>query len=317
MGAVAVLVGMVLAASVQVASAQDSVRQEGGAVSQLDEVVVDGRPLEEMVSDFVSEAAVPARGRGLARWHEDVCPGVVNLRSDAAQYIADRVSRVALDLGLNPGEPGCRANIIIVFTDDGAGFTAQLAQGHRLAFRSRAGGMERGNVAFEEFVESRRPVKWWHISMPTDADTGRPAVRLPGEVNSFGVPSAPVIGVFAASRLNTQIRDDLQKVMVIVDIDEIGEANLTQLADYIAFISLAQVDPDANISAFDTVLNLFDPPSTAPEGLTDWDWSYLTSLYETLDAPQARRNRSAVASGVANTMTRDRRAAAEQPTEDD
>jgi hypothetical protein len=316
MGALAVLLGVTLALSGQDAPATDSV-QPGQAVAQLEDVVVEGRPVEELVADFVAEAAVPARGRGLARWQGDICPGVVNLRPDAAQYIADRVSQVALDLGLVPGEPGCRANIIIVFTVDGAALTARLAEQHRRAFRSRAGGMERGNVAFAEFVESRRPVKWWHISMPTDAATGQRAIRLPGEVNNFGVPTAPQIGVFAASRLNSQIRDDMRKVMVIVDVDELGAANLVQLADYIAFVSLAQVDPAADISAYDSVLKLFDQPATVPEGLTDWDRSYLTSLYETLDAPQLRRNPSAVSSGVADAMTRDRRAAQDEPTEDD
>lgn len=317
MSALAVLLGAILATSIQEAPAQGNGRQDGVVATQLEDVVVEGRALEEVVSDFVTEAAVPARGRGLARWHGDICAGVVNLRSDAAQYIADRVSQVGLDLGLNPGEPGCRANIIIVFTDDAAGLTARLAEEHRLAFRSRAGGMERGDVAFAEFVESQRPVRWWHISMPTDAETGQRAIRLPGEVNNFGVPAAPEIRVFAASRLNTQIRDDMKKAMVIVDVDELGRVSLTQLADYIAFVSLAQVDPNADIGAYDTVLKVFDQPATAPDGLTDWDRSYLTSLYEALDAPQSRRNPAAVSSGVVDTMTRDRRAAQDRDTEED
>ncbi len=317
MSALVVLLAAVLAGPIQDAPVQNSVRQDSQAVAQLEDVVVESRRLDELVSDFVSEAAVPARGRGLARWRGNICPGIVNLQSEAAQYIADRLSQVALDLGLIPGEPGCRANIIIVFTVDGAGLTARLADEDRSAFRSRAGGMERGNVAFAEFVESRRPVKWWHISMPTDAETGQRAIRLPGEVNNFGVPAAPEIRVFAASRLNTQIRDDMQKVMVIVDVDEIGQASLAQLADYIAFVSLAQVDPDADISAYDTVLKLFDQPATAPGGLTDWDRSYLISLYEALDAPQFRRNPSAVSSGVVDTMTRERRAARDGSTDED
>src|SRR5690242_18650002 len=70
---------------------------------RLEVVVVEARRLEDLTRDFVAEVAAPARRRGLARWHRSVCVGVVNLRADAARYMADRVSQVALELGLEPG----------------------------------------------------------------------------------------------------------------------------------------------------------------------------------------------------------------------
>ena len=279
--------------------------------ARLEDVVVDGRRLEELVSDFVAEAAVPARGRGLARWDDDVCVGVVNLRARTAQYFADRISQVAMELGLRPGDPGCRANIVIVFTDDANALTARLAEEHRRAFRVGTGGIDRGEVAFEDFVGTDRPVRWWHVSMPVDAETGRRAIRLPGDVDNQGNPTAPHISTFA-SRLNSQIRDDLRRVMVIVDIDDVAGVDGRKLADYLAFVSLAQVDPAGDYSSYDSILRLFARPQLAPGGLTEWDLSYLDTLYRTLDNPLRRRNPNAVAAGVAGAMTRDLRRTQEQ-----
>ena len=43
-------------------------------------------------------------------------------------------------------------------------------------------------------------------------------------------------------------------------------------------VSLAQVDPKADLADFDSILNLFSNPA-AYSGLTDWDRSYLHALY--------------------------------------
>lgn len=293
-----------LAASGQDAAAGAVAAQD--PATRVDDVVVQGRRLEDLVSDFVTETSAPARGRGLARWQGRICVGVVNIQPDLAQHIADRVSQVAMDLGVTPGDPGCRADVVIVFTDDGRGLATKLADEHQRAFRSGVGGLDRGRVAFADFAESDRPVRWWHVSMPVNAETGQRAIRLPGDVDAQGNPVAPVIGVFAASRLTSQIRDDMRKAMVIVDIDDIGQVNLPQLADYIAFVSLAQVDPTADFSAYDTILNLFDEGAAAPAGLTQWDISYLTTLYRVLDSPQAPSNANRAVGRITDAMTRER-----------
>lgn len=277
----------------------------------LEDIPVVGQRLEERVETFVSEAAAPSRGRGLARWHNRICVGVVNLRTDAAQFIADRVSQVAMDLGLTPGEPGCRADVIIVFTDDGQGIAALLAEDHRRAFTVGTGGLDRGRTAFDAFVRSDRPVRWWHTSMPVNAETGQRVVRLPGDVNERGNPTAPNVSVFAASRLTSQYRDDLRKAFIIVDVERIGEVTLEQLADFLAFVALTQVDMDGDFSGYDSILTIFDTPG-GPAGMTDWDQTYLTSLYRALDAPQFRRTpgggtATGTAREVSGAMIRDLR----------
>ncbi|MDQ7811491.1 hypothetical protein [Brevundimonas sp.] len=270
------------------------------ATATLEDVVVEGRALEEMVREFVGEVGAPAGRRGLARWHDRLCVGVVNVRPDLGQAVADRVSQVALDLGLDIGEPGCRANVFIVFTADGAALADAMVEESRRAFRIGVAGLDRGSAALEAFRTVDRPVRWWQISLPVNADTGQRAVRLSGD------EAPPQINVFAASRLSTQIRDDLKKAMIIVDVDRLGQVNLAQLADYLAFVTLVQVDPEAETAAYDTILNLFDAPGGV-DGLTGWDVSYLTSLYEVQGSPVLRQNPRGQASVIAADMVRDRR----------
>lgn len=291
-------------ASPQSAPAQNasSPQDPPEAVATLDEVVVEGRALEEMVREFVGEVGAPAGRRGLARWHDRLCVGVVNVRRDLGQAVADRVSQVALDLGVDIGEPGCKANVFIVFTADGAALADAMVEESRRAFRIGVGGMDRGGGALEEFRTVDRPVRWWHVSLPVNADTGQRAIRLPGD------EAPPRINVFAASRMSTQIRDDLKKTMIIVDVDRLGEVNLAQLADYLAFVALVQVEPDAETAAWDTILNLFDNPAGV-DGLTEWDVSYLTSLYQVQGSPVLRLNPRGQTGVVAADMIRDRREA--------
>ncbi|SFS81793.1 hypothetical protein [Brevundimonas viscosa] len=282
------------------------------ATTRLEDIVVDRRRLEEVVREFVGEVGAPPYRRGLARWHDRLCVGVANVRHDVGQAVVDRVSEVALELGLDIGEPGCTANVVIVFTTDGAALADAMVAENRRAFRIGLGGLDRGNPALRDFRTADRPVRWWHVSLPVNSNNGKIAVRMPGDVDPYGNPSAPVIAVFAASRLNSQIRDDLNKAMIVVDVDRLGGANLAQLADYVAFVALAQVDPDADTAAYDTVLNLFDRPA-AVEGLTEWDRTYLTSLYRVQGGPVRRINPNAQADVMANDMARRWRAGQTAP----
>lgn len=260
-----------------------------GEPVELGEVEVTGRPLDAMIRDFVNEVAEPNRHRGLARWDDRICIGVANLRAEPAQYIIDRVSTVAEDLGVIPGEPGCTPNVIIIATDEPAALARELVSERRGAFRMGGAGMDRGGDALGAFIDTDKPVRWWQVSMPRDSETGMRAVRIPGECRNQCIDPedmAPVINVFAASRLTTQIVDYIFRTVVILDINQVTRVSGQQLADYVAMVTLAQIDPEADTSGYASILNVFDDPSTAT-GLTDWDQSYLQGLY---DAERNRKN---------------------------
>jgi hypothetical protein len=174
-----------LLAAALLASPQAAPAAQTPPVSQdpvrLEDVVVDAQRLEDTTEAYVDEVAAPARRRGLARWKDGMCVGVVNLEHDAAQYLADRVSDVARSLGLRAHEPDCHPSVLIVATSDGPAFTEQFVAMRPRLFRvGGATGMDRGSAELRDFIREERPVRWWHVSLPVDSETGLPVVRMPG-----------------------------------------------------------------------------------------------------------------------------------------
>lgn len=285
--------------------ASPEVRQD--APVQLEDVTATGRTLNQLIRDFVGEVAEPNRRRGLARWNGDVCVGVANLRGEAAQYIVDRVSTVAADLNLRAGDPGCTPNLLIVATDDGGELSRMLVQERRRAFRMGGSGMDRGGEALKDFQETDRPIRWWQMSMPVDSETGAAAVRIPGDCSAPCASAsdyAPQISVFAASRLRTQIVDNIIRTIIIVDVDDVSHLSIQQLSDYIALVSLAQIDPNADTSGYSTVLNVFEDPQEIA-GLTDWDVAYLEGLYGAeRNAANGRANRTEIVDSIRRAHVR-------------
>lgn len=238
--------------------------------TELGDVIVDGRPIDQRVRSFVDEVIAAPNGRGPARWSSRICVGAVNFRNDAAQFMVDRISQVAVDIGLDIGEPGCRPNILVIGSSDGAGFARGLVEARPAVFRPGGSGMTLDRAALDAFQSGQAPVRWWHVAVPTNADTGQIATRMPGY-------EPPVISSTVSSRLRTRIRNDLNRVIVIVDVNRATGKNFAQLADYVAMVSFSQVDADADISGYDSILNLFTQSGST--ALTGWDRDYLHALY--------------------------------------
>jgi hypothetical protein len=267
--------------------------------TNLEDIVVVGT-LETRVQSFVREVGAPPRNRYLARWHDPVCIQVVNLEADAARVVIDRVSTVASDLDVQLSRPGCNPNLVVIFVDDARGLASEMVRRNRDVFiHPQLGSFNRGERALERFATSDAPVRWWHMSMPVDRNTGYRSVRLGGDISEDTGKSG------SSGRLNSSVMDVLYKGIVIVDVNRLGDTNFDQLADYIAMVGLAQIDPDADIAGHDTVLNIFRQPTSAA-GLTHWDMSYLDALYS---STSDRRTPGARQSETAGRMIRAQRAA--------
>ena len=263
----------------------------------VEDVVVNGRSLRQTVEAFVSEVTAPPPGHGPARWDRRICVGVVNVRQEAAQIVIDRVSEAATLIDLKPAGPGCSPNILVIATDDANGLANALVEKQPHAFRPNYSGASHSARTLEAFRTTSAPVRWWHVSLPVTRNGGLPAVRLPGELAAPWIPGG--------SRLTTEVVNRLLRSFVILDITKMEGATFQQVGDYVAMVALAQIDPDADTSSFDTVMNLFDDPAHS-ETLTDWDQAYLSALY---GAYLNERNPNAQLGSVGNVMVRDKRAA--------
>ncbi len=270
----------------------------GDSVTDLGEIVVGNQRASELAATFVETIGAPATSRRLARWPDSICVSVANLSAAPAQYLIDRVSQIAEDLGVRAGEPGCSANVVIVAAADASAVANGMVEEYRRAFRPGGSGMTRSLAVLDDFKTTERPVRWWHVSVPTDSETGDRAVRLPGE-------DPPMVNVSRASRLRTDIRDDLNKVFIVIDVDLLEGTTITQLADYIAMVAMAQVDAKSPTAGLPTILNLFDEPAATP-GLTEWDLAYLQALYR---AEPNRSTATGQAADIAGLMLQRRNAA--------
>lgn len=268
------------------------VTQANPPATRVDDVVVSGRRTDEVIREFVNEVTGPPPGRGPARWDRQVCVGVVNLRNDLAQMVVDRVSDVAMEIGLRTGAPGCRPNVTILVTDDGAALATALAERRPLAFRPGYSKASHGRAAFNRFKASDRAIRWWHVAIPIHQDTGQIAVRMPGEI-------APDMNT-TRGLLRHDIQNDLLRAYIIVDTSKLVDVSWAQVADHVAMVALAEIDPDAEISHHDTVLNLSG--ASGRNGLTEWDWGYLRSLYTAELNQRAPTHQTATVSSI---MTHD------------
>ena len=223
---------------------------------------------------FTNEILVTPPRRGIARWRttDPICPGVVNMQRDVAQALVDRIADRVIELGLQAGEPGCKANMIIVGADDGAAMASSLIEARPRAYITGIAGTSLTYRALNIFRTSDAPVRWWMLTVPLDARTGEVTVRTPDSED------APIRRIDGAGRLRSQDINAIFQVMVVVDVNRIGTVNVGQLGDYIAMVALAQVDAQADVAGFETVLNLFQDPAGV-SGLTDWDLTYLRQLY--------------------------------------
>lgn len=278
----------------------------------VEDILVNGRPLVDRAREFVSEIAAPPNNRNLATWRTEMCVMAVNMPRAHGQALVDRVSQLALHLGVTIGEPGCEPNVVIAMSTDASAMAAQLVERRERTFQPNWTGSSQGDEQLNAFVHSAAPVRWWHISIPVDAATGEVAVRMPGDGDGLRVVNKRM----GATRLRSPLRDDMRKAFVIIDVDDVANVTFEQLTDYVAFIVMAQTDPEADTGAYDTILNLFH--GGGPDRLTAWDLAYLEALYAS-DTTQSNPNRHgsnvgrALARDIGGQMREEERQSPDQP----
>ncbi|MGD9982417.1 MAG: hypothetical protein AB7H66_08990 [Hyphomonadaceae bacterium] len=241
----------------------------------------------------------------LARWDQRVCVGAVGLAPAEAQALVDRISARAQAVGLRTGEPGCRANVMVIYAPDSDAISRQIVDQRRdlLGFQGDDGRITAGREAMEDFANTPRPIRWWHIStsgvgsIRPDAARARRPSGTTAAMAASGGGSGGASGVGAGdvgspldiqgaegvrtsgTRTRAEVRNDLSYALVVVDARRVANVPAGAWMDYVALVTLAQLDPDSQTANYPTILNLFNASATPPTGLTNWDVAYLQGLY--------------------------------------
>ncbi|MGD9814290.1 MAG: hypothetical protein AB7Q23_00885 [Hyphomonadaceae bacterium] len=260
-------------------------------------IVVTGRTAEA-TQRFVDQlAAAPSTAEQLARWDNTICTSVAGLPVRQGQFVADRIAQRAAALGLSPGAPGCRANISIIVTNDGNAAARNMHQREPNLFSVRYENniSTMGPEAFDDFLSNDRAVRWWHVAQTMGAD----GLNLDGDTSIGGLQNAPV-SRSTGTRLGAATREDFSRAIIIIDSRRVGDVQLSALADYVAMVTLAQVNPRADTSSYPTILNLFEGGGRLTE-MTEWDLAFLQSLYESnRSAANVQQQRNEIARRMQN-----------------
>ena len=248
--------------------------------------------------DYVRRAGVAVGERPAARWIDKVCPRVTGLAGDAGPRIEARIREVAKAAGAPlAGEP-CTPNATIRFVADARETTREIAR--------RGDQMRELPVPVRRaVVEGDAPVRWWYKTGMRSRDGERMLNTIPAFVGSENgqagqaLPVASDSGImstYGSSLVSTQVARGIEGATLIVDADRVATQRLDALADYIALVTLAEVDPLVD-PAPDSVLGLFAERSQAT-ALSAWDERFLRALYSlTLDR-RGRQHRGALAAAL-------------------
>ncbi len=240
------------------------------------DVVVTGERLtreeeRERAVAYVRQTGVASNQQGMARWIDPVCPRVKGIDDKLARYVEGRIRTVATAAGAPMAKDRCEANLIVTFVAD-ASAAAQFVASRQPGQLREVQGQDRFAL-----MKGSAPVRWWYS---TEIRTKN------GERMAQGSPIAGAIGVnddtvltsqYSNGIISTQFARAIVASTVVVDVNRASGMKLDAIADYAAFVGLAEVRP-ARDAQRGSILGMFGGADMARQ-LTEWDSRFLQTLY--------------------------------------
>lgn len=263
------------------------------------EIIATDPKSEKAISGFVSTTSVKSGTGQMGRWDKEVCLSVTGLKPEYADFIAERISTEARQVGLVIGAPGCKPDLIVIATDNAEQLLALSVKANQRAFLDDQWTIQEGRGKLNELIASDSPVRWWFVAKRVLSD---------GSAYEQGA----LVQSMDWGKTGASVRADFDHVFVILDVSRIRTVRFAALADYIAMVSLAQTSPEAEFAGVPTILRLFADREAGLEpavGMTDWDRAFLKALYE---APRNAKRITIQERDITRAM-RDALASKEQP----
>jgi hypothetical protein len=212
---------------------------------------------------------------------------------------------------------------MVIFASDSDVLSRQIVDQRRdlLGFYGDTGEVTAGREAMEAFASTPRAIRWWHVSstgagsLRLDAardqqrNAGRAAARAAagdsGGAGNGGSSVEDVQGIDAVrsngSRARQELRNDLKYALIVVDARRVAGVPASAWMDFAAMAAMAQMDPDAQISGFPSILNVFAEPSSGVREMTAWDIAFLDGLYRARST-DARRQTADIARRIGDAI---------------
>lgn len=263
------LLALTLSAAAVRSGAQEAAAPSPTAPTSQPEILVTAPPPpdEKQVRRLV-RAITPnvARENPMARFTEPVCFATAGLPRATLIPLSNRMVRTAQAAGIRLGGEKCRANVLVMFVDDGKAEVERLAKHSPWIFS----GIDRSKIA--GLLDEPGPVHVWSTTEIRSRDGDR-------MYNGPEYNGLPQLNIQLSSFIVLPIREDILFSVLLIDRKAAIGRNVNQIADYAAMRTLTMTRTKGAAGA-NSILALFDPePATPPLEMTDFDHGYLKTLY--------------------------------------
>ena len=146
-------------------------------------------------------------------------------------------------------------------------------------------------------MANTRPVRWWNS-----------VVVIPswGSASVVGDPSAAPEIKSPGTRIKQPTRSAIRGSLIVVDASQADGVEVGAITDYIALVSLTDINPEADLTGYNSILNLFapKPPSGMSKRLTAFDLAYLRGVYSVRDDGSGLTQIGRIATAMAGELER-------------
>lgn len=236
-----------------------------GVVAEIDSVTIKATN-RKRVLDYARDVSA-LRGDQISRRPLRLCPLVAGAPAEINTYVTARLRQVGESVSMSFETKACRPNLLVLFSREPDVMLKQARARYKISF---AGAQL---PAIERFIADPRPVRWWHMVVPT-SNLGPVATMA----DAFGPEELRASG----SRIVSPTRNLIGASVVVIDARQVNGVEIAALADYVAMVSLADIDARTDLPTQASILNLFAPGAPADKvakRLTSVDLAYLRALY--------------------------------------
>ena len=265
--ALTILAAVPLSAQIGVrASSQTSAGAE-------DPIVVQGRKKE--LVQALRQLVQPSEHEQLARFEDKLCPMVIGMPRDWTGRLTKIIRDNVIEVGGKLMPEGCKPNALAIFIDQPGQLVDALHKDAPFFFTMTP-------RAFQNFAAAPGPVWSWHVTDMRSRDGNQLAQ---GQINGHDFA---VVKQAAASRLYSNIREDMLVGFVVIDRQATIGKSLRQLGDLATMHLMLDVRQNAGAKDGSSILSLFQAGGDPPPAMSRFDKGALAGFYT-----QRENNRTA------------------------
>ena len=261
-------------------------------------VTVTGFKSREVLDKLVKSFVTPTKLTGkIARWENGICPLTTGQPSRLATLVTQRVKEVATAVGSPVSKlESCTPNIEIVFTTTPQALLDNVSKDDPDYL-----GYATTSAQREALATVTRPIQAWYTTETIDVngmrriDSGR---RLGTGITMSNFSALPCPSCLAANRdpiylpdatyarvtgnrINDGLRSGFNHIIIAVDSSKLVGREFGPLTDYIAMLSLTQLNSLDTCQPVPSIVNLMAIDCDQKvDGMTQTDLAYLHGLYQ-------------------------------------